>query len=416
MSPTTEGLGPRRRALLGSGLGAALAGSAAALTGAASSAGGSSAGATTAAPDVPGTVPFYGPRQAGVTTPPPAHTRWVALDLTPGATLEDLRRVLRIWTEDLARATQGTSPLADHTPELTREHTRLTVTVGLGGSVFEHVGRPDLAPPWLAELPPFATDALEDRWSGGDVVLQVEATTAEATARVQRALVRAAGAVVRHRWTQAGTRPTPGAPTWRAPRNAFGQIDGTVQPALDGSDDDLLWRGPESGPWEHASTLVLRRIAMNLDTWEELDPVAKEHAIGRRLADGAPLTGGHEGSPPDLTASGPHGFTVIDPGSHMARAMPREPWERFLRRPCAYELPGRDEVGTLTARDTARSAHGLLFAAYCADAHRQLVPVQRRLAEADLLNIWTVTVGSATFALLPGVQEGESLGERVLAG
>ncbi|WP_251720907.1 Dyp-type peroxidase domain-containing protein [Janibacter melonis] len=96
--------------------------------------------------------------------------------------------------------------------------------------------------------------------------------------------------------------------------------------------------------------------------------------------------------------------------------MPREPWERFLRRPYSVEVPGADDVGTLTRAQTARSAHGLLFAAYCADAHRQYVPVQRRLAEADLLNIWTVTTRSTLVAVLPGVHPGEALGERVLDG
>ncbi|WP_252976238.1 hypothetical protein [Janibacter melonis] len=50
-----------------------------------------------------------------MTTPPQTHTRWVALDLARGSGLADLRRVLRMWTQDLARITQGVPPLADHT-------------------------------------------------------------------------------------------------------------------------------------------------------------------------------------------------------------------------------------------------------------------------------------------------------------
>ncbi len=415
MTPgSSGGHGLRRRTLLGSGVGAALAGSAAALT-AAGPAGPVAAAAAQTSPG-PRTVAFYGDRQAGVTTPPQTHTRWVALDLARGSDLADLRRVLRMWTQDLARITQGVPPLADHTPELTLDPAHLSVTVGLGRSAFARLGRLDLAPPWLRELPSFATDALQDRWSGGDVVLQIGSSSLDATARVQRALVRAAGSTTTSRWTQAGHRGPSPEPSWAAQRNAFGQVDGTVQPAVDGLDDDLLWRDASSGAWEHASTLVLRRVAMNLDTWEQLDPVAKEAAIGRRLADGAPLTGGRERTPPDLHATDADGLTVIDPSSHMARAMPREPWERFLRRPYSFELPGADDVGMLTRSQTARSAQGLLFAAYCADAHRQYVPVQRRLAEADLLNIWTVTTGSTLVAVLPGVHPGEALGERVLDG
>ncbi len=46
---------------------------------------------------------------------------------------------------------------------------------------------------------------------------------------------------------------------------------------------------------------------------------------------------------------------------------------------------------------------------------RQFVPVQRRLAAMDLLNLWTVPVGSAVFAVLPGARQGEILGQAMLA-
>jgi dye decolorizing peroxidase len=46
---------------------------------------------------------------------------------------------------------------------------------------------------------------------------------------------------------------------------------------------------------------------------------------------------------------------------------------------------------------------------------RQFLPVQRRLAEGDLLNIWTVPVGSAVYAVLPGCAEGDWLGRALLA-
>lgn len=144
--------GTARRAVLGGGVGAALAGSAAALT---AVVGPARATSPSVAPrsggEGPRVVPFAGVRQAGVTTPPPAHTRWVALDL------------------------------ADHTPELSTDPAWLTVTVGLGGSAFRRLGRTDLAPSWLRDLPDFATDELEPRWSGGDVVLQIGSTAPTTT-------------------------------------------------------------------------------------------------------------------------------------------------------------------------------------------------------------------------------------------
>lgn len=349
MTPgSSGGHGLRRRTLLGSGVGAALAGSAAVLT-AAGPAGPVAAAAEQTSPGSR-TVAFYGDRQAGVTTPPQTHTRWVALDLARGSDLADLRRVLRMWTQDLARITQGVPPLADHTPELTLDPAHLSVTVGLGRSAFARLGRLDLAPPWLRELPSFATDALQDRWSGGDVVLQIGSSSLEATARVQRALVRAAGSTTTPRWTQAGHRGPSPEPSWATQRNAFGQVDGTVQPAVDGLDDDLLWRDASSGAWEHASTLVLRRVAMNLDTWEQLDPVAKEAAIGRRLADGArsPVAGSA------LPRTCPRRTPTASPSSTRRRTWPaRCPASRGSAS-CAGRTPSRCPVPTTSARSPVR--------------------------------------------------------------
>ncbi len=49
-----------------------------------------------------------------------------------------------------------------------------------------------------------------------------------------------------------------------------------------------------------------------------------------------------------------------------------------------------------------------------ADLEAQFVPLQRRLAELDLLNQWTTPIGSAVFAVLPGARRGEQLGQSLL--
>lgn len=67
----------------------------------------------------------------------------------------------------------------------------------------------------------------------------------------------------------------------------------------------------------------------------------------------------------------------------------------------------------LTARGHADC--GLLFASYQADVARQFTPVQRRPAEADLLNEWTTPIGSAVFAVPPGRAEGGWIGETLLS-
>ena len=193
-------------------------------------------------------------------------------------------------------------------------------------------------------------------------------------------------------------------------RNLFGQVDGTVQPDVHGLDEALLWCGGDQPAWlREGSALVLRRIRMNLDTWDQVDRLSRENAIGRRLDTGAPVTappGADALAPPDLDAQDSLGFHIIDDGAHLRRAHAQAPHERFLRRPYSYDDP--PAPGEL-------SDSGLLFAAFMADPVRQFVPVQQRLAEKDLLNIWTTPVGSAVFAILPGAREGEILGEALLA-
>ncbi len=49
-----------------------------------------------------------------------------------------------------------------------------------------------------------------------------------------------------------------------------------------------------------------------------------------------------------------------------------------------------------------------------ADIDSQFTPIQRRLDRGDALNTWTTAVGSATFAILPGFEEGGWLGEPLL--
>ncbi|MBQ1015388.1 Dyp-type peroxidase, partial [Micromonospora sp. M51] len=49
-----------------------------------------------------------------------------------------------------------------------------------------------------------------------------------------------------------------------------------------------------------------------------------------------------------------------------------------------------------------------------ADITRQFLPIQRRLADRDLLNEWTTPIGSAVFAIPPGCPPGGWIGEQVL--
>ncbi|WP_228000681.1 Dyp-type peroxidase [Nocardia australiensis] len=338
--------------------------------------------------------PFYGRHQAGIATTPQSQVAFVGFDLRADTDRDDIIGVLKIWTDDAARLTQGHPALADTEPELAQRPSRLTVTAGLGARVFTVAGLENRRPSWLHPLPPFAIDQLASDWSDGDLVLQVCAEETTAVSHAVRVLCKSVTSLVSVRWVQRGFRDAaPG----RNPRNLMGQVDGTVNIAPDTPDfDRLVWDDGATQPWlADGTSLVLRRIAMQLDTWDEIDPEGRELTIGRTIAEGAPLTGQRESDDPDFAAVDAHGIAVIPPSSHIARAHHTHDGERFLRRGYNYDdapMPGRT------------SNSGLLFATFQRDVDAQYLPVQQRLAEFDALNVWTTPVGSAVFVIPPGVR------------
>lgn len=352
------------------------------------------------------TEPFHGARQAGVGTVPQAFASFVALDLRPGAGPEAVRRLLRVLSADAADLARGTAPVGDQEPWLAAHPARLTVTFGFGPRLLGLLA-PGRVPPWLRPLPAFSIDRLEERWSGGDLLLQLCADDRLALSHAQRVLLKGARSSATVRWVQDGFRHTVGAvPEGTTMRNLFGQVDGTAD-ARPGSEEfeRVVYGGADTAPWiEDGTALVVRRIRMDLDAWDEVDTPAREDAVGRRLADGAPLTGTAEHDEPDLAATSPLGFPVIAPYAHVRRARPADPVERIHRRVYNYDLPGAGGAGDA----------GMIFASYQADPDRQFVPIQRRLDELDMLNAWTTPVGSAVFAVPPGCAEGGFVGDALL--
>ncbi|MGB6244678.1 Dyp-type peroxidase [Gordonia sp. (in: high G+C Gram-positive bacteria)] len=348
-----------------------------------------------------GTTPFYGTHQSGITTDAQAHAQFVGLDLVDPGNVDTLAGVLRLWTQDAARLTQGAPSLSDTEPELAALPSHLTVTVGLGDRVFRAPALAPHRPAWLAPLPAFSIDRLDPRWGQTDLLLQVCADDPVTLAHATRMLTASVRRSARVRWVQRGFRNSPGMSRGTM-RNLFGQVDGTVQPASD-TFDRLLWNDGSEQPWMAGGTsLVLRRIAMNMDTWEALDRRGRELSTGRTLDTGAPLTGTDEFDAPDFQATR-GGVPVIPASSHIARAHRRSDVEQFLRRGYNYDDP--PESGS---DDTSNS--GLLFATYQRDPVTQFVPVQRRLAEHDDLNVWTTPIGSAVYAIVPGASASRPLG------
>jgi len=363
------------------------------------------------------TVPFYGPRQAGIDTPAQAHALFVALTLTPETDRDGIERMLRLLTDDAARLTQGRATLADTEPELAAAPARMTVTFGFGPELLGRVA-PELKPVWLRPLPAFSIDRLQQAYSGGDLLLQLCGDDPVSLAHARRMLLKDDRAFAHVHWIQTGFRSARGAhPSGTTMRNLFGQVDGTANPAPgSGALERVVWGGGtgplDLKPWIHDGTsLVLRRIAMHLDTWDELDRPGKELVIGRRLDTGAPLTGQHEHDEPDLDALNPTGFPVISEVSHVRRSRTGNPDQAMLRRAYNYDdTPEPDPAGPSDDPVSVSNA-GLVFAAFQCDVDQQYLPVQQRLAETDHLNLWTTPIGSAVFAIPPGCTEDGFIGD-----
>jgi len=351
---------------------------------------------------------FYGPHQSGIELDIQAVTNMVAFDIKESVTKADMLRWMRLLTDDIARLTAGEPVLADPAPELAIGAARFTAYVGFGPSLFSKLGLEAQMPEGFAELPAFGVDQLQERYSGGDVLIHIAADDPVVLAHGTRGLVRDSMPFASVRWVQPGFAHSPGMiPAGLTHRNLMGQVDGTANPELGSSDfDSVVWinEGPE---WIKGGTLlVFRRIAMQLDTWDQLGTPSKEEVIGRKLSNGAPLTGERETDVPDLGARHPNGLLVIPEFAHIRRAAPQESGERIFRRPFSYDN-GMNERGSMDV--------GLLWTAYQRDISKQYLPIQRRLEQLDLLNQWTVPIGSAVFAVPGGVQGSELLAEALFS-
>lgn len=349
------------------------------------------------------TVPFHGPHQAGVAAPTQSHASFLGLDLREDVGPEDLRRLMRVLTDDAARLTQGRAPLADLEPELAHVPARLTVTFAFGPRLLERAGV--AGPEWLRPLPAFGIDRLRPELSDGDLVLMIAADDEIAVAHAARMLLKGARSSTTVRWVQRGFNRSAGAEQPRGTgRNLFGQLDGTVNPTPGTADfDGVVWI--EDGPAAGGTSMVIRRIHMDLEGWDLLGRAARENSVGRTLDTGAPFTGSGEFDEPDLRATDSLGFPVIPAESHMRRARSDNPDERIFRRPYNYdEAPTGDEV----------SNSGQIFVSFQADVEAQFVPIQRRLDELDILNEWTTPIGSSVLLVPPGCTEGGYVGETLL--
>lgn len=351
-------------------------------------------------------VAFDGIHQAGIATPAQSHAVLTAYDLVAGAGRAEMAGVMQEWTTTARLLTAGAAVPSDPTIS-TGDPASLTITVGFSRSLIERMGA--VAPDALADLPAFAGDDLDAALSGGDVVVQLCADDPLVLAQADRVLTTLAGAHLRPRWQQAGFGSTGARRDGRTGRNLMGQLDGTNNVTTSQqAESGPVWVDATDPAWlSGGSYLVVRRIRMLLDDWERTALPRQEAVIGRTKNTGAPLGSAQETDFVDLKARRADGSLTIPADSHVRHAAPRDTSENMMRRGYSY----RGQV-----RGDGSVDQGLLFLSYQKDPTTSFVPVQRRLAERDALSAFTVTTGSALFAILPGTRdESDWLGSALLS-
>ncbi|QDQ11226.1 iron uptake transporter deferrochelatase/peroxidase subunit [Streptomyces spectabilis] len=418
MPEQTNSVSPSRRALLGWGgaglvVGAAAASGAVAVTREDSGAGDAVPAAATGA-----AVDFHGPHQAGIATPVQDRLHFAAFDVKTDDR-EEFVALLKEWTKAAARMTAGHAVgegafggLAEAPPDDTGEAlglkpSRLTLTIGFGPSLFEKYGDTfgltGKRPKALVDLPKFPGDNLDRARSGGDLCVQACADDPQVAVHAIRNLARIGFGKVAIRWSQLGFGKTSSTtPEAQTPRNLMGFKDGTRNVA--GTDKTALarhvWVGEQDGPdWmTGGSYLVARRIRMNVETWDRTSLREQEDVFGRDKAEGAAVGKAKERDEPFLKA--------MKPDAHVRLAHPdSNGGATILRRGYSF-TDGTDGLGRLDA--------GLFFLAYQRDVRKGFIPVQRSLSASDALNEYIQHVGSAVYAVPPGVRDKDDWWGRAL--
>ena len=398
---TAAASGPSRRGLLTGALGGAL--------GLAAGIGGTLAVGSATAPATPsptgtaltGTdasgigrpVAASGRYQAGIHTPatPQKFGRLLILDTTtePAAAASWLatlgERILDLTSSTGTPGTAAAALLPDGAGDL-------TITVGLGPRIISGI---DPALPGGEDLPAFADDAgIEDLARGGDVLLAAYSNDPTVLGAVLADLQSLVPSATR-RWEQLVFR---GTGEGMKARNPLGFFDGVVVPHGTEALRENVWVA--DGPLAGGTIFVIRRLLLDTTAFRALAVPDREAVFGRRMSDGAPLSGGGADDQVDLNAKTPEGNFLVPANAHARAAHPSFTGSSLmLRRSYSFENDRPGEV----------SESGLAFISFQRDL-RTFVATQHRLDEVDALRDFSTPTASATFLILPGFSREKPLG------
>ena len=352
-------------------------------------------------------VNFYGKHQSGITTPVQKNIYFASLTVLV-TTKEELQALFKKWTPLIVRLMNGESmvdlttntrvPTGDTGEADGLNASNLSITVGVGPSLFDKLGMAHLKPAELAELPHFPKDQLQKEYTGGDLCIQACADDPQVAFHAVRNLVRAASGKVEIKWSQAGFNSFPA--EGGTPRNLFAFKDGTVNPSITDEQDlnKVVW--VDKGWLKGGSYLVARKVQMHLETWDRTSLKDQEATFGRHRDSGAPLGKTKEFDDFKIDEKDSNGEYIMPETSHVHLA--RKAGARILRRSYSYASGVMSNTGAHDA--------GLIFISFQKDP-AQFITVQNSLGRMDKMNEYITHRGSAVFACFPGVQKGSYLGE-----
>ena len=345
-------------------------------------------------------ISFYGEHQAGITTPMQKNIYFVVLDLH-STDKEEVIQMFKDWTDYSSKLVDGELVKKDGSnallpPSDTGETVglnpyRLTLTFGVSADFLKKMGLEKKRPKEFRDLPPFPKEQLQEKYTGGDIVIQACADDEQVAFHAVRNLVRKARNTVTMKWSQSGFAAI--GDRMSTPRNLFGFKDGTANVTKEKDFDKVIWT--DSDDWMKGGTyMAVRRIQMFLETWDRTNLQEQENKFGRYKESGAPFGKKDEFDEVDLD--------LLPVDSHVRLA--KEVNKPIYRRSYSYSDGIVEKTGQF---DT-----GLLFLAFQKNPD-SFVKVQTNLGAQDKMNEYVTHIGSGLFACFAGVKKGEYLGQKL---
>lgn len=345
-------------------------------------------------------ISFYGEHQAGITTPMQKNIYFVVLDLH-STDKEEVIQMFKDWTDYSSKLVDGELVKKDGSnallpPSDTGETVglnpyRLTLTFGVSADFLKKMGLEKKRPKEFRDLPPFPKEQLQEKYTGGDIVIQACADDEQVAFHAVRNLVRKARNTVTMKWSQSGFAAI--GDRMSTPRNLFGFKDGTANVTKEKNFDQVIWT--DSDDWMKGGTyMAVRRIQMFLETWDRTNLQEQENTFGRYKESGAPFGKKDEFDEVDLA--------LLPVDSHVRLA--KEVNKPIYRRSYSYSDGIVEKTGQF---DT-----GLLFLAFQKNPD-SFVKVQTNLGAQDKMNEYVTHIGSGLFACFAGVKKGEYLGQKL---